>query len=164
MGDVARPHRPNLDPYIDETDEGDQLEHTIGEAPERDEGAQGEDEYYGEYEEDDDDFDDDDLPPDHPALARVQEALKKQLSERLAEVSDELREKTQKLKASKADREEVGVQLYSVQQQLAKLQAELEKTQDECNRLLQDREQEEMALAQVCTAPDPQRCFVSCWW
>lgn len=97
----------------------------------------------------DEDGNDDELPPDHPALRRVQEALKKQLSQRLRELKEELLDKSQKLKTSKSHREDVGVQLYSVQQQLAQVHAELESTQDECNRLLQEREHEEMMLTEV---------------
>jgi hypothetical protein len=42
------------------------------------------------------------LPPDHPLLARAQEALKKQLVANKTRLEDELREKQNALKASAA--------------------------------------------------------------
>ncbi|KAK9821181.1 hypothetical protein WJX74_006086 [Apatococcus lobatus] len=87
------------------------------------------------------------LPAGHPLLARAQEALKQQLSATKLRLEEELREKQNILKAGvipaltrclltlqKTDqkREDVGVELYGYQQQLAKLQLGFEKAQDQC--------------------------------
>ncbi len=91
------------------------------------------------------------LPPDHPLLARAQDALKKQLLTNKKRLEDEVREKQNALKVrqrrnppaislqrnansfslfqmAKAKRENIGVELYGFQQGLAKLQMQLEST------------------------------------
>eukprot|EP00055_Hartaetosiga_balthica_P005217 m.14997 g.14997 ORF g.14997 m.14997 type:complete len:944 (-) comp4404_c0_seq1:584-3415(-) len=121
-----------------------------GDFDDYDEGDDGEDGYGmtgedGEYLESDDD-DEDLLPPDHPAMKRVQEAIKRQLSERLNEVTVDLREREGKLTSALKSREEVGVRLYERQQQLAQLQANLEKAQAAFHETLEEKAQRERSF------------------
>lgn len=82
---------------------------------------------------DDEVYDDDDnaiMDSDDPLLRRVQEALRKQLSATKNKLAFEIKEKEQAVHTARKHREEVGVELYSVQQQLARLQAALEGAND----------------------------------
>jgi uncharacterized protein (DUF3084 family) len=63
---------------------------------------------------------------DHPLLERVQQALYTQLSSKYDAVSAELRDRTEEVARAATEREDIGVELYGVQQQLAKLQMQLE--------------------------------------
>ena len=72
-------------------------------------------------------------------MERVQAALHQQLTESAERVSLELREKDEELRRAKTGREDVGVQLYGVQQQLAKLQMELEERHNEFNAVAASR-------------------------
>lgn len=65
---------------------------------------------------------------DHALMDRVQRALQKQLESELTRMDEELRVQEEERDASRKRREEVGVELYGVQQQLAKLQLSLEST------------------------------------
>merc|ERR1719356_689678 len=81
----------------------------------------------------DEDFEEDGelfIGADHPAYARVQEALKRQLVRKNEQRTLELREKGEELRKLVKHREEVGVTLYTSQQQLAKLQLQLEQLHD----------------------------------
>merc|ERR1719356_1310347 len=82
----------------------------------------------------DEDFEDEEaelfIGADHPAYARVQEALKRQLVRKNEQRTLELREKGEELRKLVKHREEVGVTLYTSQQQLAKLQLQLEQLHD----------------------------------
>lgn len=62
-------------------------------------------------------------------MRRVQDALTKQLSEHSAKLDLEIHEKDQSVKKMIKKREDIGVELYSVQQELARLQALLEGTE-----------------------------------
>ena len=86
------------------------------------------------------------MDPDHPLLARAQAALAKQLKDTRTRLEEELREKKQGLKSAKAKREQVGVELYGAQQQLAKLQTGLEQTHDQYKVVHRTREEAEAAL------------------
>ena len=96
----------------------------VGAAPE------GEYDEANPLEEEEDMFDDDYEDPkqmiremgDHPLMERVQDALYQQLQNSHERVSLELREREEELKRVKTKREDIGVELYGVQQQLAKLQ------------------------------------------
>ena len=70
------------------------------------------------------------LEPDHPAMARIQFALQKQLKGAYDLAGLKLSEQGEELARQKRKREDVGVQLYSVQQHLAKLQMNLEKVHE----------------------------------
>ena len=105
-----------------------------------------------------------DVNPEHPLLARAQEALRKQLSEAKTRADDELREKGNLLKEAKKKREDVGVELYGVQQQLARAQMGLEKTQEKLADVAsrrteaeEDKAQLEEALTEVVGRRDEDR-------
>ena len=70
---------------------------------------------------------------ENPVIQPIQEALKKQLLEADLRVSAELRDKVAELKQAKEEREQTGVELYGVQQQLAKLQMDLENKHNTLN-------------------------------
>ncbi len=82
---------------------------------------------------------------DHPLMERVQEALYQQLVQNHERVTLELREKEEDLRRVSQKREDIGVELYGVQQQLAKLQMALETTHTNFNSLANLR-----AKAEVC--------------
>ena len=83
----------------------------------------------GEYGDDEDEIGTEDdmlvLAPEHPLMRRVQEALKTQLTKKKEELRLELYAEKEALKASQKAREDVGVELYIIQQQLAKQQVYL---------------------------------------
>ena len=91
----------------------------------------------GKDEEDDQYFEDGTdvlfLPADHPLMSRIQAALTKQLTDEHERRDLQLREKEEELRKVKKEREEVGVQLYGVQHQLAKMQLTFERTHDNYN-------------------------------
>ena len=108
----------------------------------------------GEQPEEDEEFDEfyDDvgeaphLPADHPLMSRLQAALHKQLSDDNHRVELQLREKEETLKSLRREREDVGVQLYGVQQQLAKMQMNFERTHDNFNIIQKYRKEAEEQL------------------
>jgi len=89
------------------------------------------------------------LEADHPAMARVQFALQKQLKGAHELAALKLSEQSEELMREKRTREDVGVQLYQVQQQLAKLQMNLEKVHENHSIISQLREQAEGDLAGI---------------
>ena len=66
-------------------------------------------------------------------MARLQNALTKQLTDEHERVDLQLREKEEEVRKVKKEREETGVQLYGVQHQLAKMQTKFERTHDNYN-------------------------------
>uniref|UniRef100_A0A8D0B8R3 Coiled-coil domain 40 molecular ruler complex subunit n=1 Tax=Salvator merianae TaxID=96440 RepID=A0A8D0B8R3_SALMN len=86
------------------------------------------------------------LDPDHPLMKRFQFALKTYLNKQIGNLTDELRELTASTKARKIQREELGVILYGVQQQLARLQMELEKNHNCHSQIAMARRQLEEEL------------------
>jgi chromosome segregation ATPase len=72
---------------------------------------------------------------ENPVMQPIQAALKKQLMETKLRVGAEVRDKEAELKEVKAEREQVGVELYAVQQQLARLQMDLESKHNKFNIL-----------------------------
>ncbi|ORY39498.1 hypothetical protein BCR33DRAFT_719975 [Rhizoclosmatium globosum] len=98
---------------------------------------------------DDDDVDEDDalMDPDNPLMERVQAALFKQLSEQDTKLAIDIKDKEEAVKKALKKREEIGVDLYSTQQQLARLQALLEGAQDNIAIIKNYREEAERALS-----------------
>jgi chromosome segregation ATPase len=90
-----------------------------------------------------DEEDDLTLAPNNPLYQRLRAALSKQLEEQQRRVREDLREKDEDLKRLKKKKEDVGVELYGVQQQLARMQLILEKTHDNFNMVRKLREQAE---------------------
>ena len=109
-------------------------------------GLEGEevfqDEEFEEFMDDDDDDGAED-DGDNPVLARLQEALSKQLLAEDERITEELRVKEEDLRRARKKREDIGAELYTVQQQLAKLQMQLEGTHDEYKDVSTGREQTE---------------------
>uniref|UniRef100_A0A2K6FWH2 Coiled-coil domain 40 molecular ruler complex subunit n=1 Tax=Propithecus coquereli TaxID=379532 RepID=A0A2K6FWH2_PROCO len=70
------------------------------------------------------------LDPDHPLMVRFQAALKSYLNRQIEKLKLELQELGVATKQSRVQRQELGVNLYGVQQQLARLQMQLEKSHD----------------------------------
>lgn len=64
-------------------------------------------------------------------------------------LEEELREKSESLRRAKLKREDIGVELFGTQQQLASLQLTLEKAQDMFERLRVMRTETEAELAKV---------------
>ncbi|KAJ3219217.1 Coiled-coil domain-containing protein 40 [Dinochytrium kinnereticum] len=86
------------------------------------------------------------LDPENPLMKRVQDALFKQLSDQHAKITIEMKDKEEAVKKAVKKREEVGVDLYQAQQQLARLQALLEGTQDNLTMIKGYREEAERTL------------------
>ena len=78
------------------------------------------------------------LPADHPLYNRLQNAFLKQLSDEYERVHLEYLDKSNTLKALEKDKEDVGVQLYGLQQQLADMQLNFEAASRELQQRLQD--------------------------
>jgi chromosome segregation ATPase len=89
------------------------------------------------------------LPADHPLYNRLQNAFNKQLSDEYERVHLEYLEKSNNLKALEKDKEDVGVQLYGLQQQLADLQSAFEAAHDNYNNVFRTRESNEGKLASL---------------
>ncbi|KAL5473502.1 hypothetical protein EMCRGX_G027992 [Ephydatia muelleri] len=89
------------------------------------------------------------LDPSHPLMTRVQVALNAQLMRQNEKLEIDLKEKLEALKEVCQRRENLGVELYGVQQQLARQQMLMEKELDELAALKQIREQKELNLSQM---------------
>lgn len=85
----------------------------------------------------------------NPLMDRAQKALTKQLQDAQVRLQAVLYEKKEELKRETLDREALGVQLYSLQQQLARIQVILEKAHDEYNTIVDARLQEEEMLRDI---------------
>ncbi|KAM3848711.1 coiled-coil domain-containing protein 40 [Vipera latastei] len=86
------------------------------------------------------------LDPNHPLMKRFQSALKTYLNKQKGKLADEIQELAVAIKSGKKQREEVGVLLYSFQQQLARLQMELEKNHSCHSQIAMTRRQLEEEL------------------
>lgn len=89
------------------------------------------------------------LDPDHPLMSRFQKALKDQLSKREEKLVLETRETKYQLEKLRKEREDLGVELYGLQQELAKNQMLLEKEHDTYNETNQNRKLVENDLEQI---------------
>jgi len=89
------------------------------------------------------------LDPDHPLMTRFQNAYKTHLLKQTEKVMLELRELNEDMSKRKHERENLGVELYGVQQELARQQMLLEKNHDSFNVLTQARSQCEEKLSDV---------------
>eukprot|EP00611_Tribonema_gayanum_P002483 TRINITY_DN11854_c0_g1_i1.p1 TRINITY_DN11854_c0_g1~~TRINITY_DN11854_c0_g1_i1.p1 ORF type:complete len:974 (+),score=491.39 TRINITY_DN11854_c0_g1_i1:44-2965(+) len=85
----------------------------------------------------------------NPMMDRVQQALYDQLLQTYERVSEELRDKEADMKRTKTKRETVGVELYSLQQQLARLQVSLEQTHEAYSTTAEARAKSELDLDQT---------------
>jgi len=89
------------------------------------------------------------LPPSHPLLTEANAQLSASLKEKDVEVSSLLREKLHALNSLESRRTDLGVELYSAQQELAKQQIALEKQQIEFQRANQERLKKESELSEM---------------
>lgn len=78
---------------------------------------------------------------------RLNQALRLQLLQTQQRVKQELRERQDELKAAKARREDVGLELYSMQQQLSKLQGSLEAMNERHATIVEKRTRAEERIA-----------------
>ena len=79
----------------------------------------------------------------HPLMEKAQKALIEQLSSTNDKLEEALLDKEADLRRVTTEREELGVQLYSLQQQLARLQMSLETAHGEYNSLVDTKLQEQ---------------------
>ncbi|XP_077897622.1 coiled-coil domain-containing protein 40 isoform X1 [Ictidomys tridecemlineatus] len=89
------------------------------------------------------------LDPEHPLMVRFQAALKSYLTRQIDKLRLELQELEVATKQSHAQRQELGVNLYGVQQHLARLQMQLEKSHDRHSVAACERRQQEEELREV---------------
>merc|ERR1711865_358476 len=92
------------------------------------------------------------MDPNDPLLRPVQEAIHKVLTGNHDKLSLGLRGQVEELKRVKVQREEGGVELYQVQQQLAKLQMSLERSHEQYNIMSQMRTGSEEDNQQISDA------------
>jgi chromosome segregation ATPase len=85
----------------------------------------------------------------HPLMDRAQKALTKELKDTNYRLLINLRDKKDELRNLTLEREGLGVQLYSLQQQLARIQLTLENAHNEHNRLVDARLADEEILRDV---------------
>ncbi|XP_058140821.1 coiled-coil domain-containing protein 40 isoform X1 [Dasypus novemcinctus] len=104
------------------------------------------------------------LDPDHPLMVRFQAALKSYLTRQIGKLKLELQELGVVAKQSRAQRQELGVDLYGVQQSLARLQMQLEKSHDRhsiaaCGRRQTEEELQaaRAAYTKTCEAASDER-------
>ena len=79
----------------------------------------------------------------HPLMEKAQKALMEQLNSNEYKLRTAVSDKENELKRVTTDREQMGVQLYSLQQQLARLQISLENSHAEYNSLVDTKLQEQ---------------------
>jgi hypothetical protein len=89
------------------------------------------------------------LPADHPLYNRLQKALEKQGGDEYERVHLEYLDKSNTLKALEKEKEEVGVQLYGLQQQLADMQQSFQDAHDNYNKVSKTREENEAKLTSL---------------
>ncbi|XP_053308820.1 coiled-coil domain-containing protein 40 [Spea bombifrons] len=89
------------------------------------------------------------LDPNHPLMTRFQTALKTYLTKQIRSLDLELREMQESLKKNKNHRDDIGVILYGIQQELARLQMGLEKQHDKHAQVSMIRRQKEDELEAI---------------
>ena len=86
------------------------------------------------------------LPADHPLLRNMQLALEEKLKKEEESLRLLHKEKTEELKKMRRQREEIGISLYSLQQQFAKIEGSFNEKYNLCKSLEDQRKQEEKRL------------------
>jgi outer membrane murein-binding lipoprotein Lpp/uncharacterized protein YukE len=89
------------------------------------------------------------IDPEHELMKPVQELLFKQLTSRNQKLNLDLLEKKEILKKKMQQREDVGVELYNIQQQLAEAQVSLETIKDNEKAIKQYRDDAEKLLNDI---------------
>ena len=85
----------------------------------------------------------------NPLMERAQKALAVQLKEAQERLKTQLYEKSEEVKRATSERENLGVQLYGLQQQLARTQIMLENAHNEYNSIVDNRLKEEEMLRDI---------------
>ena len=96
----------------------------------------------------------------HPLMERAQRALLKQLKDTQDRLLTDLNLKDEEVKRLTQDRENLGVQLYALQQQLARLQMSLEADHNEYNALVDAKLQEEELLKNIAANNQEQQSLL----
>ncbi|CAM9524464.1 unnamed protein product, partial [Ectocarpus fasciculatus] len=96
----------------------------------------------------------------HPLMERAQRALLKQLKDTQERLKADVSLKDEEVKRLTQDRENLGVQLYALQQQLARLQISLEADHNEFNSLVDAKLQEEELLKSIEANNQEQRALL----
>ncbi|CAO2646291.1 Coiled-coil domain-containing protein 40 [Lemmus lemmus] len=86
------------------------------------------------------------LDPDHPLMVRFQKALKSYLNRQIDKLKLDIQELDVATKQARVQRQELGVNLYGVQQHLARLQMQLEKSHDQHSLAACERRRREEEL------------------
>ncbi|XP_061086427.1 coiled-coil domain-containing protein 40 [Conger conger] len=89
------------------------------------------------------------LDPDHPLMRRFQSVLKSHLEKQLEDVNTDMRENRVMERAEGKSREELGVEVYSVQHELARLQTNLDNQHDADVQMAAQRHQAQEQLEAV---------------
>ncbi|XP_076463938.1 coiled-coil domain-containing protein 40-like isoform X2 [Babylonia areolata] len=89
------------------------------------------------------------MDPDHPLMKRFQAAFKSHLEKQDTKLMLELKELVATLKSKKVEREDLGVELYGTQQDLARHQMNLECLHDHFTDMSQQRFRKEEQLREV---------------
>ena len=97
----------------------------------------------------------------HPLMERAQKALTAQLKATQYKLQVSLLEKTEDMKRESTEREQLGVQLYSLQQQLARVQITFEGSHNDYNRIVDTRLQEEEMLRNINKANSEQEELIN---
>ncbi|XP_031210856.1 coiled-coil domain-containing protein 40 isoform X2 [Mastomys coucha] len=104
------------------------------------------------------------LDPDHPLMIRFQEALKSYLNRQIDKLKLDIQELDAATKQTRIQRQELGVNLYGVQQHLARLQMQLEKSHDRHSLAACERRRKEDELQsaralynKTCTTANEER-------
>ncbi|OHS98980.1 hypothetical protein TRFO_34624 [Tritrichomonas foetus] len=136
--------------------EGDEEEEDVGPLP-----------FENEIEEDDEEMLEDEgnehIPSDHPLFKKLNDDIKRQLNQQSDDLDVQIREKTALKSKLSNDREAVGVELYTIQQQLAKLHQRLTDANTareiaEASRIEQEKcLKEEREILNQCQAELAQR-------
>lgn len=89
------------------------------------------------------------LPADHILYKRLQAAFEKQLTDEYNRVKLDYLDKANTYKALEKEKEDVGVQLYGLQQQLAEMQLSFETAHENYNNIAKTREDNEAKMASL---------------
>ena len=86
------------------------------------------------------------LPADHPHLRRFQNSLEDQLKAEEEKLRLLFKEKTEDSKKLKREREDIGISLYSLQQQFANVESNFNEQYSKCKALEEQQKQESERL------------------
>lgn len=105
--------------------------------------------FMGEEEDGEEEDEIQELPPDHPLFATLQDKMKDQLQRQYDVIEEEIRDKQALKNQLSENREQVGVELYTIQQTLVKLQARLTEANEKRQQYEQERLEKEAELKEA---------------